>query len=499
MEHLYATVQASNAFGDHVEITPTNCFGGTIDIDELLALFSLEGLHLKLEHGEAALQACANLEYSKMTQEDFLGVMKDYCTWHKSAGNAAHAVTGAMPAVGAAFGLILALVKVSNSIKDRAQKAKDKAAATELRTRYLKGLATADGLSLETTKIAVVVQELIARGIDDYETINLNSSSNATIALLKEDLLPFLRKLHLYNHDNSAGTALIRLNSQGVDASSFNLYELRQKRWELKQRLIRQHEIVNVHYTRVGQGMCELRAGMPTYYMKTNRLVAYARESMLEIHLRAWYTMMGYFDPANSMIETDDRNVITAAHERISTITSTWQEYTRARLELLVLKLQGKKDVKDGSSKHEHSCLIVDQGADGDAFVARLSVKALCERADRWYQDPEGGSVDFNPDGSCEIWNNSFLSKEDRSSGAARHMHDSIRGYVVSQLDIGGPVWLQNLGFVDRMRNVIQPTLPGRRLSRISTAPPRLAIQAIPNPITPGYVSSANSSWTTLS
>ena len=339
------------SFGDEVRILQeTNIFGGTVSIEELLKIFDNEGLQIIPEFGEAALQACASLEYQKVTQEDFLTVMKEYCTAHKHLGTAAAAATGVMPLAGAAaFGLILALVKVSNAIKDRAQTARNRVKAEELRARYLRGLATADNLSLEATNIAIVVSELIARGLDDYETVNLSASSNATIQLLREDLLPYLKSLN------------------GCDPASVRLHELRQKRWELKQRLIRQYEIVHVHLNRVQQGLAELKAGNTTYYLKTNRLIAYARECLLEIHLRAWYAMLGYFDSENTMIEYDDRNVGAAASDKIWRIQDLFEQYVKARLDMLTMKYENKRDVK-GTSKHEHTVYLADHGAEGEVL-----------------------------------------------------------------------------------------------------------------------------------
>lgn len=440
---------------------PTNCFGSTIDIDELLALFANEGLHIDPLHGEAALHACANYEYSKCTQEEFLNIMKEYCVVHRNVGSLASvAAAGAMvPVAGAAFGLVLALVKVSNAIKDRAAKAKDKVKAEELRGRYLRGLATADGLGIEATNIAIVMSEIIARGFDDFETVGLSASSNATIQLLKEDLLPYLKSLN------------------NKDPSEVGMFELRGKRWELKQRLIRQFEIVNVHYNRVEQGLLEMRAGNSMYYVKVNRLAAYARECLLEIHLRAWYAMMGYFDPENTMIEYDDRNVGVAAQEKIARIQSFFEEYAEIRLGLLKMKYESKRDVKGGMTKHEHTVYITDGGAESDSMVPKLSVKSLMNRAYVYCEEPEGGGIDHLPNGSCEIWNDTMWSGKDRCSATGRYVHDTIHRYVGDQLRVDGPVWQSSLGFVDRMRRVVQPALPQRPGLRGSvTAPPRVSM-----------------------
>ncbi|KAJ9653977.1 hypothetical protein H2198_006896 [Neophaeococcomyces mojaviensis] len=433
----------------------TNVFGGTISIEELLKIFDTEGLRIIPEFGEAALQACANLEYQKVTQEDFLNVMKEYCMAHKHVGTAAAAATGAMPLAGAAaFGLMLALVKVSNAIKDRAQTAKDKVKAAELRARYLRGLATADNLSLEATNIAIVVSELIARGLDDHETMNLSASSNATIQLLREDLLPYLKSL------SGREPAMVKIN------------ELRQKRWELKQRLIRQYEIVNIHYNRVQQGLLEMKAGLSTYYTRTNRLPAYARECLLEIHLRAWYAMLGYFDPDNTMIEYDDRNVGVAASDKIWRIQNLFEEYTTARLGMLKMRYENKRHVK-GISKHEHTVYLSDQGAEGDTMVPKLSMKQLIAQSYISCSEPEGGQIEHFPDGSCEIWNDTMFSGEDRVSGLGRYIDANIRKYVGDQLNVEGPVWTSSLGFVNRMRKAVQPALPDRPALRSSmTIPP---------------------------
>lgn len=455
MEHLAIAAQASS-FHDH-PLSPTNCFGSTIDIDELLALFHENGLQLNAEHGEAALQACANFEYSKCTQEDFLNVMKEYCSVHRQVGSLAHLAAGAVPAVGAAFGLMLALVKVSNAIKDRARAAREKVKAAELRARYLRGLATADNLSVEATSIAIVMQEIMGRGLDDFETMNLSASSNATIQLLREDLLPYLKSLN------------------GKDPAQVKMFELRQKRWELKQRLVRQYEIVSVHFGRVEQGLVELKAGTPTYYMKTNRLVAYARECLLEIHLRAWYAMMGYFDPDNTMIEYDDRNVGVAANDRIGQIQWLFEQYAEARLGMLKYKYESKKEVK-GITKHEHSVFLSDQGADSDAIVPRLSIKSLMARAYVTCREPDGGGIDHFSDGSCEIWNDTVFSGEDRCSVTGKYVDSTIRRYVADQLRVDGPVWQSSLGFVDRMKRAVQPALPQRPGLRASmTAPTGIA------------------------
>lgn len=441
---------------------PTNCFGSTIDIDELLSLFTNAGLHINPEHGEAALQACANLEYSKCTQEEFLNVMKEYCVVHRNVGSglASAAAAGAVvPIAGAAFGLILALVKVSNSIKDRAKAARDKVKAHELRGRYLRGLATADGLGVEATTIAIVMAEVIARGFDDFETVGLSASSNATIQLLREDLLPYLKSLN------------------NKDPSEVGMAELRGKRWELKQRLIRQFEIVNVHYNRVEQGLVEMRSGNAMYYVKVNRLAAYARECLLEIHLRAWYAMMGYFDPENTMIECDDRNVGIAASEKIARIEALFEEYAEIRLSLLKMKYESKRDVKGGTAKHEHTVYITDGGAESDSMVPKLSIKSLMARSYVTCVEPEGGGIDHLPDGSCEIWNDTMWSGKDRCSATGRYVSDTIRRYVEDQLKIDGPVWASSLGFVDRMRKTVQPALPQRPGLRGSmTAPSRVSM-----------------------
>lgn len=449
MDHLASAAHASDIHNLNGPST-TNCFGGSIDIDELLALFSEQGLRISSEHGEAALQACANLEYSKCTQEEFLNVMKEYCSVHRQVGSVAHIAAGAIPVAGAAFGLILALVKVSNSIKDRAKAARDRVQAAELRARYLRGLATADNLSVEATNIAIVMQELVARGFDDYETMNLSASSNATVQLLREDLLPYLKSLN------------------GKDPSQVKPHELRQKRWELKQRLIRQYEIVSVHLNRVEQGLVEMKVNNPTYYMKTNRLAAYARECLLEIHLRAWYAMLGYFDPENTMIEYDDRNVELAAGEKIARIQNLFEQYTTARLEMLKYNYQSKKEVK-GITKHEHMVMLCDHGAESDVMVPRLSIKQLMARAYVTCTEPEGGGIEHYPDGSCEIWNDTMFSGEDRCSATGHYAHRTIVRYVEDQLKVDGPVWTSSLGFVDRMRRAVQPALPQRPLSKAST------------------------------
>lgn len=456
MEHLASAAHASNFSAATEDFRHTNCFGGSIDIEELLKLFTENGLRINAEHGEAALQACANLEYSKCTQEEFLNVMKEYCSVHKQLGGLAQVAAGAVPVVGAAFGLMLALVKVSNSIKDRAKEAKDKIQAAELRAQYLRGLATADNLSIEATKIAIVMQELISRGLDDFETMNLNASSNATIQLLREDLLPYLKGLN------------------GKDPSNVKIFELRQKRWELKQRLIRQYEIVNVHVNRVEQGLAEMRAGNTMYYIKTNRLIAYARECLLEIHLRAWYAMMGYFDPENTMIEYDDRNVGIGASEKVARIQELFEQYTQARMGMLHHKYESKRDVR-GITKHEHTVFLSDHAAESDVMVPRLSIKSLMSRAYVTCQEPEGGGIDHFPDGSCEIWNDTMFSGEDRCSAIGRYVDKAIKRYVSDQLQVDGPVWTSSLGFVDRMRRAVQPAVPQRPLPRTSvTAPSRV-------------------------
>lgn len=457
MDSLAAAAQASDLHSSSHSPIPTNCFGGTIDIEELLSLFNSNGLHINPEHGEAALQACANFEYSKFTQEEFLNVMKEYCVVHRNLPSIAHVAVGAVPVVGAAFGLILALVKVSNAIKDRAKAAKDRVKAAELKARYLRGLATADNLSVEATNIALVMTEIIARGFDDYETMNLSASSNATIQLLREDLLPYLKSLH------------------NKDPSDVKIFELRNKRWELKQRLIRQYEIVNVHFTRVEQGLAEMRAGNAMYYVKTNRLVAYARECLLEIHLRAWYAMLGYFDSDNTMIEQDDRNVGLAASDKLGKIQAFFEEYADVRLSLLKMKYESKRDVKGGMTKHEHTVYIGDHGAESDQLVPQLSIKSLMTRAYVRCVEPEGGGIDHLPDGSCEIWNDTMWSGKDRCSATGRYVSDTVRRYVGDQLQVDGPVWTSSLGFVDRMRRAVQPALPQRPGLRESfTAPARV-------------------------
>lgn len=457
MESLAATAQASDFHSQLHSPISTNCFGGTIDIDELLSLFSSNGLHINPEHGEAALQACANFEYSKCTQEEFLNIMKEYCVVHRNLPSIAHVAVGAVPVIGAGFGLILALVKVSNAIKDRAKAARERVKTAELKARYLRGLATADNLSIEATNIALVMTEIIARGFDDYETMNLSASSSATVQLLREDLLPYLKSLH------------------NKDPSEVKVFELRNKRWELKQRLIRQYEIVNVHYTRVEQGLAEMKSGREMYYMKTNRLAAYARECLLEIHLRAWYAMLGYFDPENTMIEHDDRNVGIAASEKIAMIQGFFEEYANARLGLLTMKYESKKDLKSGMAKHEHTVYIADHGAESDNMVPRLSIKSLMEKTYVRCEEPEGGGIDHFPDGSCEIWNDTMWSNKDRCSATGRYVHDTVRQYVGDQLKVDGPVWTSTLGFVDRMRRAVQPALPIRPGVRGSiTAPARV-------------------------
>lgn len=455
MNHLATTAYASASFNDLSHVN-TNCFGGTIDIDELLSLFSENGLQIASEHGEAALQACANLEYSKCTQEEFLNVMKEYCSVHRQLDSLASVAAGAVPVVGAAFGLMLALVKVSNSIKDRARAAKDRVKAAELRARYLRGLATADNLSVEATNIAIVMQEVISRGFDDFETMQLSSSSGATIQLLREDLLPYLKSLN------------------GKEPGEVKLFELRQKRWELKQRLIRQYEIVHVHHTRVEQGLAEVRSGLPTYYVKTNRLVAYARECLLEIHLRAWYAMMGYFDSDNTMIEHDDRNVERAASERIAQIQHLFEQYAEARFSLLKYTYESKRDVK-GPTKHEHTVTLRDDGAESDLIIPKLSIKSLMAKIHISHHEPEGGGIDHFPDGSCEIWNDTVFSGKDRCSSIGKSIDSSVKRYVVDQLRVDGPVWSSSLGFVDRIRRAIAPSLPQRpRWVPLTTAPDRL-------------------------
>lgn len=460
MNQLASALHASDY--DHNEIA-TNCFGGTIDIEELLSLFSHNGLAIDPAYGESALAVCANLERSKCTQEEFLNVMKEYCSVHRQIGSVASHAAGAVPIAGAAFGLILALVKVSNAIKDRASAARNKIAAAEMRARYLRGLATADNLSVEATSIAVVMHEIIARGLDDFETVQLNASSAATVQLLREDLLPYLKSLN------------------GRSPEAVKVAELRGKRWELKQRMIRQFEIVNVHLNRVEQGLAEMRSGVPTYYMKTNRLIAYARECLLEIHLRAWYAMMGYFDPENTQIEVDDKMVQQAAGEKIGNIQSIFERYTEVRLDLLKCKYETKKEMKS-IAKHEHAIYISDHGADGDMFVPRLSITQLMLQTHIRCEDPEGGGIDHMPDGSCEIWNDTMFSKQDRCSAMGRFVHEKVVSYVRGQLPIDGPVWNTNLGFVNRIRRAVQPVLPLRpnTLRYTVTAPARLPVLTSP-------------------
>lgn len=460
MNQLASTFHASDYTHNEVSL---NCFGGTIDIEELLALFSQNGLSIDDAHGESALAVCANLERSKCTQEEFLNIMKEYCSVHRQIGSVASHAAGAVPIAGAAFGLILALVKVSNAIKDRASAARSKIAAEEMRARYLRGLATADNLSVEATSIAVVMHEIIARGLDDFETVQLNASSTATVQLLREDLLPYLKSL------------------SGRSPDAVKMAELRGKRWELKQRMIRQFEIVNVHLNRVEQGLTEMRSGVPTYYMKTNRLIAYARECLLEIHLRAWYAMMGYFDPENTQIEVDDRNVQLAAAEKIGNIQAIFERYAAARLDLLKYKHETKREMR-GIAKHEYAVYISDYGADGDVLVPRLSIVQLMQQTNTRCDEPEGGGIDHMPDGSCEIWNDTMFSKQDRCSAMGRFIHEKVVSYVKDQLPIDGTVWNTNLGFVNRMRRAVQPTLPQRpNILRASiTAPGRLPVLTSP-------------------
>lgn len=471
MDHLASTAAASDIHS--LPPTPTNCFGGTLDIEELLSLFTENGLQIAQAHGEAALQACANLEYSKCTQEEFLNVMKEYCSVHRQAASsagslaAAAGATAVVPVVGAAFGLMLALVKVSNAIKDRARAAREKVQAEELRRRYLRGLATCEDLSIEATRIAVVMSEIVGREVQDFESVQLGASSAATVTLLREELLPYLKSL------------------SGRDPSEVKVAELRGKRWELKQRLVRQYEIVGVHLRRVEQGLCEMAAGNGLYSLKTNRLLAFARECLLEIHLRAWYAMMGYFDPENTMIEHDDRNVGVAASEKIAKIEELFVQYAETRFGMLKYRYQSKKDVR-GIAKHEHSVMLVDEGADGDVLVPRLSIRSLMANAYVNCSEPEGGGIEHYPDGSCEIWNDTVWSGEDRCSSTGRYIHETVKAYVKDQLQIDGPVWTSSIGFVDRMKRAVQPALPQRPMLKTSMTMPA---RPLFSPLAPGSIS----------
>lgn len=439
----------------HTDSQPLNCFGGILDVDELLSIFEAEDIQIKDEFGQEALEACARLEHAKITQEEFLDVMKEYCSWTKSAAAALAVSADAVPVLGGMFGLWKALVKTSNAIKDRSKAAQDKLKIAELQARYLQGLTAADGLAVETTKIAAVVQEMISRGLDDYETISLNAGSNATIQLLREDYLPYMKRLH-------AG-----------GSSEINLFELKEKRHELKQRLVRQLEIVGVHLNRVEQGLYEMRTGNAMYHLKTNRLPTLARECLLEIHLRAWYTLMGVLDSEKTTTGQDEYNVGAAAKQRVRKIRGLFENYTTTRLHLLHSRHLSKHKVR-GSSKHDHAFYITDHGVQHDTLLPKLDIEHFVSRSFPQVDPPEGGSIDFHPDGSCEIWNDTMFSKEDRSSVLGRTIERAMRDHVSNLLKAHGPVWVANFGFIDKLEPRYQitevaspgddrPPLPARR------------------------------------
>lgn len=447
-------------FWDHIVAGPNgqslNCFGGILDVDELLSIFANEDLQIKDEYGQEALEACAQLERAKITQEEFLDVMKEYCSWTKSAAVAVAVSADVIPVIGGMFGLWKALVKTSNAIKDRSKAAQDKVKIAELQARYLRGLSAADGLAIETTKIAAVVQEMISRGFDDYETVSLNASSSATIQLLREEYLPYMRRLYVNN------------------SSRVNTLELREKRHELKSRLIRQYEIVSVHLNRVEQGLLEMRAGNAMYFLKTNRLPTLAREYLLEVHLRAWYTLMGLLQAENTMDDQDEYNVATAVCERVSKIQALFENYAKTRLCLLRTRYDSKHQGR-GSSKRDYVVWITDHGAQHDTLLPKLDLELFVLSTFPQMRPPEGGSIDFHPDGSCEIWNNTIFSREDRSSVLGQGIDRAIRDHISKQLQLYGPVWNLNLGFIDKLQPRSQtieassasddrPPLPARRV-----------------------------------
>ena len=75
-----------------------------------------------------------------------------------------------------------------------------------------------------------------------------------------------------------------------------------------------------------------------TYYIKTNHLERYAAACVQETLLRAYYAILGIFDPDDFMVNNNWDSLVKTASERCQSIADMFSSYAKGRLALLTTR-----------------------------------------------------------------------------------------------------------------------------------------------------------------
>lgn len=274
----------------------------TPDDDEFIRrILEQNGIQVDAQIESELFRSCAELQAGKLSSKDFCDLAK---TWLELGG----------------LKKLHPFLDFMGAITDAAEKIQAQEEANELSSRYLSTLETARGLAPESVKVVVAVKEVVETGFDDHEVTYLSADSLVVRSFIQDEIAPFFTKLQTIAPDD-APMGLIR-----------------RKRQEVKEKLEMQLKNVNIHLQRAEAGINLMHKA--TYYIKSNHLPRYAAASALEVVLRAYYVLLGSFDPEDIMIEQDWENLQKSARERCQNVYDMYLRYSKERISLVTTKYE---------------------------------------------------------------------------------------------------------------------------------------------------------------
>jgi hypothetical protein len=271
--------------------------------DAVLSAVANKGWVVQSDRKQELFLTASQLQGGEITEKDFYNLAKIFCT------------LASMPP---GFG---AFCSYNETIADIEAKIKDKALTNLISSRYLSGLETARDLAPESIRIATVVKEVVEDGFDDHEVTYLQADSMIARDFLREDIAPFMEFLE-----------------KGA-SETFPLDLLRRKRAELKTKLEIQKRNVQVHMQRSQKGIALIKEG-DLYHIYTNHLPRYAAACALESLLRAYYALLGSFDPEDVMVDNDWQNLLKLTEGRAQSVVDLYDQYVQGRRGLLTTRFE---------------------------------------------------------------------------------------------------------------------------------------------------------------
>lgn len=289
--------------------------GSAPDEDFIVQLFAEQSLVVEDAHKQDLFLTSFELQNGKKTKKEFCDLVK---CWTKLAGT----LTPGVPMAGSHINVVntvSAAAELMSAIEEVATKIKDRAEADLLSKRYLEGLETARGLAPESVRIVTAIQEVIEDTVDDHEVTFLRAKTLSIRDFLVEDVLPF------FNH----------LVSQpvGTVPKSF-IQEMRRK---IDGRKEQEKESAYVHLQRAEKGLTQMEGN---YHIYTNHIPRYAAACAVEVLLRAYHVLLGFFDPEDPLMENHRDNLYDVAVQRSQKIFQLYKEYMKERASIMTYKFE---------------------------------------------------------------------------------------------------------------------------------------------------------------